>query len=106
MSGAPMYGTTAYEVSWDPGLKQYDVRMAFPVSDEVARAGLMQKLPSVIAERSRCSCGAQLEVTHQKMSLTGGLGRFKGKFRCRRCATSTRGALTRVGRSIQSVWRS
>src|SRR5579872_2123604 len=54
--GSEVPSSSLWEVTWDPGLKEYTVRLAFFVSDEAIESGLMQKLPGLIAERSSCSC--------------------------------------------------
>lgn len=106
MCGAPVRGTTAYDVRWDSAAKQFDIVLAFPLPDGASTSPeLLALLPALIAERSRCSCGSTLTAGDHNVSLTGNQGTFRGTFRCPRCGESGRGALAAIRKSIGSAWR-
>ena len=106
LCGAPMRGTTAYDVRWNSASKQFDVDLAFPLPDGASTSPeLVALLPALIAEDSRCSCGSSLEAGDHNVSLSGNRGTFSGTFHCPRCRASGSGALAAIRRSISSVWR-
>jgi hypothetical protein len=60
---APMWGDNSFSIEWDDAEKQYDVLLTFP-KGSLRDASQLTRLPSLIMEGSRCSCGGLLRVAN------------------------------------------
>ena len=99
-------GISAYDVSWDARTKAFSVVLKFPLPNDVdASRQLMAVLPAYIAQQSRCSCGAPLELRDHTLSVHDGRGSLRGTFSCGSCGSTRPGALLALKNSIASIWR-
>jgi hypothetical protein len=106
MCGAPMKGTTAYDVRWDSSEKQFTVALEFPTPQHPAASQqIAKRLPGFIAEHSHCSCGSRLVPGDHNLSIKGRRASFQGAFRCPRCGDLGVGALATIRRSLATIWR-
>lgn len=102
------------EIRWEEELHRFVVSIALDIRcHSCCAAGhnqpqgttILNLIPVVVAERSRCSCGATLVLGDHTLRKSGEFLEFEAEYVCDKCQRAEKTVLRSVGKALRSLWR-
>jgi hypothetical protein len=93
-------------VDWDEDKRKFDVKLAFycmPCSHRFDEEPV-KSLPLAIAQRSNCSCGAQLRLADFTLRQVNNDVEFEGTYVCPSCELKKRSLFGNIKRGLGRLW--
>ena len=104
--GAPLAGAKQYMISWIEDKREFQVSLGFWCSCAHNDSEVVKHIPLIIAERSRCSCGAALMLKSYSFRRTYGELTFEGVYACKECAREELSTVGKLISGLSDLWKS
>lgn len=97
------------EISWDANDSQFAVELSLDLCRYCSTRGVamevVKRIPVVIAEKSKCACGANLVLKNHSLRLKDDYVEFQGQYACESCGKSNSKLINRIGEGLSAFWK-
>jgi hypothetical protein len=98
------------KITWEEAKRRFRVSLSFVARcptghNQWEATAVLKDIPLVVAETSRCSCGATLVLGDHTLRRSGALLELEAEYVCESCQHSERTVLRSIGHALRSLWK-